>query len=548
MPTRTLLFLLLASLLAPPAPAQQNVALCPDKPRLVLILLIDNVNNQQLEIVRNSCPSKGWNRVMGQGTMLTDAYYDAGGDFAGKNLATLFTGAPAATHGIVSRQWVDRFSGKKVDATYGTLTGTAGDTLAKPTNGALLCSTIAAEIRKIYNREAKILSLGFDPELLIWLGATKAGEPVIWFDPKTGDFVGSNISSDTTRAWLRDFNGKRIADRSLDKVWAPRKDIGDYHQTRFFPESKTRPFYHALAGGQARGRAAGKWGGIPGTPYGNDLLRDAAANAIVFEHMGEDDVPDILTVQFSATPAQVRKQQPLDPESEDLLLGLDANIESLLRLIDGTVGMDNTLVLLTAAQGACDVSETSAAEWSERGSVSLKRATALLNLYLMALHGQGRWVKDYAPSAIYLDQDLCKQKRVPYDTLAAESAEFMMQVKGVGGAYDARRLEWMSSETGVVQQLRRNYHPRRSGDILLRLEPGWSEELDDGSKQTQLWAGEFVPLAFYGWRIPRGVIYERHNMADVAPTICSFLHVAPPDGCQGRPIPIAEKERNVGND
>lgn len=519
------------------------MALCPEKPRLLLILLIDNLNNQQLEIVRNSCPSKGWNRILGQGTMLTDAYYDSGGDFAGKNLATLFTGAPACTHGIVSRQWVDRFSGKKVDATYGVLTGTANDTLAKPTNGALLASTIAAEIRKIYNKEAKILSLGFDPELLIWLGATKAGEPVMWFDTKSGNFVGANIVSEETRKWLDDFNSKRIADVALSKTWAPRKDIGDYHQSRFFPESAGRQFYHPLGGPTPKGK--GKWGNLPGTPYGNDLLRDAAANALIFEHMGEDDIPDILTVQFSASPSGVRKQQPLDPESEDLLLGLDANIESLLKVIDGTIGMDNTLVMLTAAQGACDVSETSSAEWSERGAVSLKRATALLNLYLMALHGQGKWVKDYAPSAVYLDAELCKTKNVSFDKLMEESCDFLMQVQGICGAYDSRKLEWMSSETGIVEQLRRDYHPKRSGDILLRLEPGWSEELDDGTKQMQQWSGEFVPLAFYGWRIPRGVIYERHNMADVAPTICSFLHVASPDGCQGKPLPLAEKERGI---
>lgn len=517
------------------AAGQQNVALCPEKPKLVLLLVVDNLNSQQVEIVRSQCGNKGFNRLFGDGKQLTDAYYDAGGNFAGKNLATLFTGAPAATHGVVASQWIDSFSGKKVDAIYGEVPSSGVfDTLAVPHNGALLCNTIVNEIRKIYNDKSKIFSIGFDPKMLVWSSGTLAGEPFLWLDSRSGKARTANVTSETTQKWVDEFNSKDIASVYRAKTWAPRKDISEYHQCRFFPETtKGVSFYHPLNTVPAKKQ---RYSAVLGSPYGNDLIRDLAAYALTFEEMGKDDIPDVMLIQFTATPAMGKKLQPLDPETEDMLLGLDANIGSLLQLIDSTIGMDNTLVVFTAAQGAYDTANTTSPQWTERGFVSLRRATALLNLYLMAMHGQAQWVKNYAPGAVYIDKELAEKKKVDYDSLVAESAEFLTQVKGIGEAIPARKLNTFVTTSPVIEAMRRNYHPKRSGDILIHLEPGWAEEQDDGSKLTQLWGGEFVPLVFFGWKVQHGVVYERHNMTDVAPTICSFIRTGIPDGCSGRPI------------
>ena len=517
--------------------AQQNVALCPEKPKLVLMLVVDNLNNQQMDIVRTQCGSKGFNRIYGYGTQLTDAYYDAGGNFAGKNLATLFTGAPPATHGIVGRQWIDSFTGKMVDAIYGDVPQSGRfDTLAKPHNGALLCNTVANQIRKIYNDKAKIFSIGFDPQMLVWTSGTLAGEPIAWLDQLTGRVLTANVQDPKTTQWIGEFNQKGMVETALQKVWAPSKDINAYHQVRFFGQDQTENFYYPL--NSPSNNKHYRYEALCGSPMGNSILRDLAASTIAFEEMGKDDIPDLLMVQFCTTPSVGQRKQPMDPETEDLLLCLDENIASLLQMIDGTVGMDNTLVIFTSARGAYDVANTDSPQWAERGVVSLRRATALLNLYLMAMHGQAAWVKSYTSGSVYLDKDLAKQKGVNYDSLLSESAEFLVQVKGIGDAFPARDLKTISTNTPVIETLRKNYHPKRSGDLLVYYEPGWAEEQDDGTKLTQLWGGEFVPLVFYGWKVGTGIVYERHNMVDLAPTLCSFIKVGLPDGCSGVPIPM----------
>lgn len=517
--------------------AQQNVNLCSEKPRLVLILMIDNLNLQQLEIVRARCGKEGFNRLCNYGTQVCSAYYDAGGNYAGKNLATLFTGAPASIHGIVGEQWIDNFSGKKIHAIYGDAYDQAGhlDTTAVPRNGKLLCSTIGNEIRKIYNDKANVISLGFDPDLLMWSSGTNVPEPVIWMDQKTGTFISQHLTGDTVPKIVSNFNDKKIADIYLDKIWAPTHDITSYHEWRYFPETSPRTFYYPM-----RRNGTKKYATLAGSPYGNSLIRDMAASIILCGDFGKDDIPDVMTVQFTATPSCGMKKQPIDAETEDILLQLDESIASLLKAIDYGVGMDNTLVLLTSAQGCYDVANTTTEHWSSWGAVSLRRTTALLNLYLMALHGQAKWVKNYASGEIYLDKTVAEEHKVAWDSLLHEAADFMMQVEGIADAIVAKDLKNSYVGSPIADMMRRNYHPKRSGDILLTLEPGWAEEQDDGTQLTQLWGQEFVPLVFYGWKIPKGAIYQRHNMADVAPTICSFMRVSPPNGCVGVQIPITK--------
>jgi len=517
--------------------AQQNVAVCPEKPKLVLLLLIDNLNNEQLEIVRQKCGPNGLNRICTFGTQLNNAHYDAGGNYAGKNLATLFTGAPASTHGIVAEQWVDNLTSKKMHAIYGDAYNSVGklDTAAVPHNGMLLCSTIGNEIRKIYNNKAQFISLGFDPNLLMWSSGTNVPEPVVWFDEKSGNFLSQNVANDTIKGIVNEFNSKHMADLYLEKTWSPLKDISEYHEWRYFNKgTQQRTFYYPLKPFGAKQR----YQLLAGSPYGNQLVRDMAASILLCGDFGKDEVPDILTLQFTATPSCGHKMQPIDAETEDLLLRLDENIASLLKVIDHDIGMDNTLVVLTAAQGCYDVANTDTEHWKSWGTVSLHRTTALLNLYLMALHGQAKWVRNYTSGEIYLDQKLCEDKGVSFDQLLSEAAQFMKQVAGVGDAVVAKQLQAIYSDSPVIETMRRNYHPQRSGDILLSLNPGWAEEQDDGSELTQLWGKEYVPLVFYGWKVPRNTIYERHNMADVAPTICSFIKVSVPNGCSGVQIPI----------
>lgn len=510
-----------------------------ERPRLVLWLVVDNLSNEQLQIVMPRLGNNGIKRILNGGTQLAHAYYDAGGNYAGKNMATLFTGAPAATHGIVGEQWIDHFSNHKINAIFGDAYNDAGklDSALSVCNDQLFCSTIGNQIRKIYNDKAKMYAVGFHPENLLWSSGTHVPEPVIWFDAVKGEMRTENMKVDSvSHSWIAEFNAKRFPDVFLSKTWAPSQDINTYHNSKFFPDAKSKPFYYPMK--QQPGNTLPKYGRLVGSPYGNTFIRDFATALLLMEDMGKDDIPDMLTLEFSLTPSVCPKQQPMDAESEDLLMQLDESIASLLKAIDQHIGMHNTLVVFTAAQSIFDLQSTKSAHWSPRGVVSMKKATAILNLYLMAKHGQANWVKNYAPGAIYLDRELARSKNVSWDSLLVESADFMLEVKGIERAIVAKNLDLMDSDMPIVKMLRHNYHPKRSGDILVYLQPGWADEMDDGRQIQQQWVEEPVPLVFYGWKIPHALIYGSHTMKDVAPTVTRLIGVANPDGCSGEAIDL----------
>ena len=68
--------------------------------------------------------------------------------------------------------------------------------------------------------------------------------------------------------------------------------------------------------------------------------------------MGEDDVTDYLSVSYSATDYIGHFFGPSSLESEDNILQLDRTLADLFAYVDKKVGLENTLIVLSADHGA----------------------------------------------------------------------------------------------------------------------------------------------------------------------------------------------------
>ena len=70
----------------------------------------------------------------------------------------------------------------------------------------------------------------------------------------------------------------------------------------------------------------------------------------------------------------------------------------------------------------------------------MDRCTALLNMYLMATYGQGKYIEAYHGLDIYFNHKLIEQKQLSLPEVLNKSAEFLVQVSGVKAAYTAHEL------------------------------------------------------------------------------------------------------------
>ena len=73
------------------------------------------------------------------------------------------------------------------------------------------------------------------------------------------------------------------------------------------------------------------------------------------EKLGQDEVPDYLAVSFSSTDYVGHIFGSSSLESEDNIARLDRSLADLFRYVDKTVGLQNTLIVLSADHGQPEV-------------------------------------------------------------------------------------------------------------------------------------------------------------------------------------------------
>lgn len=113
----------------------------------------------------------------------------------------------------------------------------------------------------------------------------------------------------------------------------------------------------------------------------------------------------------------------------------------------------------------------------------------------------------------------------------------MLQMTGVANTITATTLQNAYFPDGVFSKIQRSFNQKRSGDVLINLDPGWIEK--NGTTTTHNSAYSYdthVPLVWYGWKVKRSTIFEPVDMVDIAPTISYFLNIASPNATVGKPI------------
>lgn len=496
------------------------------QPKLVLFLTIDELSSEQLFIMRNKLSDNGFNKLLSGGAYFKNGVYPSGSNYSGTSVSTFFTGSYPSTHGIISDKWFELFKDKEVFAIKDD-----NDSLISTKH--LLCSTIYDELKRVYDDSSKTAAIGFTPDKLIWaLG--KNIDNAYWIDTRTGHFTSARDTSfDPVPQWVKEFNSKNILDVYSEREWGPVNDLSEYHKYKYFRQQMkdVSPFMFNLK----KTKDNHPYSVVAGSPYGNKLVRDFAQSLIVNENFGKDNIPDFLTIDFITSSALCSGHDHFDPVCEDMLLRLDSEIADLLKSLDKEIGLENILIV-TSGITSPDKTVTQLTEY-DRGAFNGKKAAALLNLYLMAIHGQGKWVKAYYDGQFYLNHDLLEKSKLPLNEIQQEAASFLEQISGIAYALPASDVIAASMNLPAMQSLKLNYHPKRSGDLLIALTPGWREELPNGKLVLKKWISKRVPLIFYGWKITRQVHNEPVEMINVAPTISSFLQISYPNGCEGEAIP-----------
>ncbi|MDX5346687.1 MAG: alkaline phosphatase family protein, partial [Hymenobacteraceae bacterium] len=230
---------------------------------------------------------------------------------------------------------------------------------------------------------------------------------------------------------------------------------------------------------------------------------------------------------------------PNSVEIEDTYLRLDRDLAELLEFLDKYIGKENVLVFLSADHGAAHVPSYLNDLRIPAGTVAPAVMRDSVNSYLNRKYGKANWVMNFINEQVYLNRALIEQKQVNLSTIQDEVATYLLRMPGVAKTITAETLQKSHWSSGIFHYIQNGWHPQRSGDVMVVLQPGW---FDGYGKVTGTTHGSpysydtHVPLLFYGWQVKQGESAYRASITDIAPTLAYWLSIMEPNGCMGNPL------------
>ena len=534
-----------------------------EPPRLILQITVDALRGDLPKRLQHNMGKGGFRFLFDEGLHYSDANYEHANTETVVGHSSLATGTTPALHGMVGNVWYDRKLKRLVynveDDRYqllGEATGVDQSTEIDPTQRvaradgrsprALLTSTFSDELAYAYNGASKIFAVSVKDRGAIPL-AGQTGK-AFWFSKATGTFVTSDYYYDRYPQWVADWNHAKPLEAYSGKSWTLLRPSGDYR----FGATDDQPWEVDFPGFGLTFPHG--WGTVDDkyfttrltlSPAGDQLTLDFAKTLLKHEQLGQDSIPDYLSISFSSNDYVVHLFGPSSLEAEDVLLQLDRTLAELFSYIDKTVGLENTLIVLSADHGAPDAlpylnkqGDRNAQYYDINACIN----TVESRLDSEKLNGVQGLIGAYAHPYVYLDQAVIEQAGLDGAAVSEAVAILLRECPGVSAAITARDTRYATHRNSLVEgRVWHNYNAKRSGDVYIVLDSNVYVNEFDGltvaSNHGSPWNYDtFVPIFFVGSGIEAKSVSRSVTPYDIAPTLSARVGIKPPSGSLGRPL------------
>jgi predicted AlkP superfamily pyrophosphatase or phosphodiesterase len=536
-----------------------TTSIASEKPRLVLQITVDQFRGDLPTRYYDRLGDGGLRYLLDEGIHYTDAHHAHANTETIVGHVTLATGAHPAAHGMIGNIWFDRATGVTTynieDPDYGLLTEGAdvdADTEIDPTQKAagsdgrspmaILTTTFSDELASYTAGKAKVFAVSIKDRGAVSM-AGHAGK-AFWYSKAANQFVTSSYYYDEYPEWVEKWNARKIPDSYANTSWellhpidsylfgdrddqAWETELGDFGRTFPHPFSTPEdPYYPTL---------------LTISPAGDEITTNFAKELIAAEGLGDDAVTDYLGVSYASTDYVGHFFGPSSLESEDNILHLDRTLADLLAFIDKEIGLEHTLIVLSADHGSPEAPGYLETLQIPAGYVTpddWDTAPALARIK-EKFGIDEKLVEGYDHPYVYLASEVIANPDVDLAALETAIAEELVAFPEVAFAVPSTSLK-----TGTVPDNRltravlNNYNPARSGNIYVVFNPGWFINGMDGLSVAIVhgspWRYDtYVPIIFAGHGIkPRKVVRRVHSV-DVALTLAAAIGTKPPSGATG---------------
>ena len=519
---------IVASMVALSALSQNNG----DRPRLVVGIVIDQLRSDYIDLLQAHFGEDGFKRLMRDGAFLENVEFEVPDLDIASGTALLMSGTYPRVNGIPCSYVYDR----KLDRPRYILTDPTamGDFTNDAYSPVSYCvSTISDELRINSSGMGYVHSIAADAQQAILL-AGHAANSAFWIDDATGNWASTTFYKNAPQILTGRNYRLPLATRLDTMSWVPSIPLDDYPDILSF--KKYYPFRYIYSHSDRNRYAKFKKSALANTE-----VTTVAIEYINTLKLGNRGQTDMLCIGYTAAPYMYTNDGDNRVENQDIYLRLDRELGRLFAEIDKSVGLSNTMVFVTSTGYYYDNTRPQERFNIPTGEFYPNRAISLLNMYLMAIYGNGQWVDGYFNRHFFLNHELIKEKQLALSELRAKSSEFLRQMSGVTAAYTFEEI-LNNPASAEARALHKSTVPAYCGDVVIEVSPGWliMDQGNDNFDEAKLIRTNAVntPAFIMAPSVKPQKISTPVDAATLAPTISSILRIRSPNAAQAMPLSL----------
>ena len=475
-----------------------------ERPKLVVGIVVDQMRWDYLSRYYDRFGKGGFRRLIEGGYSCDNTLINYVPTVTAAGHASIYTGSTPAFHGIAGNNFmIEGVRQSSVRDTSVTVVGTDVRRVGQASPHMLLATTIGDQLKVHTDFRSKVYSFSFKDRAAVLPGGHTA-DGAFWLDTKNLQFVTSTYYMKELPEWVSRYNAGKM------KEYAWMRTLGD---TMVY------------------------------SPLINQMVIDLAKETVLAENLGRHDVTDMIALSFSQTDYIGHKYGTRGWQTDNVYKELDSQLAEFLTFLDKQVGRGNYLLFLTADHGAVHNNVFMEEHKLPAGIWRVTDVQRKLENHLGRVFGTGKLLLGIMEYRIYLDHKKIKEKHLDLDEVKADLVGYLRSQKHVAYAVDFEQVQSATIPEPLRERITRGWNADRSGDIQVILEPGYYYFAPTSSAIGTTHAAwnpydSHIPLLFYGWKVPHGSTSRQTRIVDIAPTICSMLHIQMPNACIGDAIEL----------
>ena len=390
-------------------------------PRLTVVIVADGLDTYSIEQMRNEWSDGGLYTLVERGAE-GQCVFDMEVYGGHETTATLLTGELPAVHGYCMDEVFDR-TDRTAHMSVEDKRAAGIGTMLKVSPRNILSPTLTDMVRLQYGELAQLYAIGQEAASTIIM-AGHAANGCCWLDKQRMQWVTSSYYPKGLPAVADEVNAAGCIQQAVNA-------------------NKSKLLYPYMA---------------------NEQVVDLALKLQESLHLGEDLVPDMLLMEVTTLPSGAKSDRIVSTEHENMYTRLNTQLGTLIITLQSRLGQANVDFVLVGRP----VYGIGASFYKSAGMEVLEfdadRMAALTNAYLMALHGNERWVDGVHGQSVYLNRSLINRKRMSLREMQEEVAQFIVEFEGVQSAFVASDIH----NTVMVDRMSKRY----LGDVVFCLEAG----------------------------------------------------------------------------